>query len=223
MPSFRQVAADWLKQNSSGKIDYDFVYSIIGDVDIENLSSENIQECLSHLYDNVKLRGIIFASYEKFITEISQFAVDCGYIQEIPAIERRKDPDPNLYHSPDEPALKLLLSHEDCTPVGTILRLAWHCGLRRNEITFLLWEQVDLKVMQIVLPDRKVPLIYEMVLYLTRLRKQNAVYSEYVLISQRKSAPMAEQSVSALARRTLDILSCHMTFNRKTVIFQGVI
>ena len=204
MPSFREVAADWLKQNSSGNIDCNLVFLSLGDVDIKSLTSEKIQECLSDLYDNAKLRGVIFASYEKFIVSICQYAFDAGYISDIPKIEHRKEPDPNLYCPPDADAMELLLSHEDCTPVGTIIRLAWYCGLGRNEITFLQWEQVDLKIMQLVLPDRKVPLIYKMVLYLRRLYELNASYSNYVLISQRKSAPMAEQSVSALVRKTLD-------------------
>jgi len=204
MPSFREVAADWLKQISSGNIDCDLVFSSLGDVDIKSLTSEKIQECLSDLYDNAKLRGVIFASYEKFIVSICQYAFDNGYTSEIPKIGYRKAPKANLYNPPDQKAMELLLSHEDCTPVGTILRLAWYCGLGRNEITFLQWQQVDLKIMQIVLPDRKVPLTNKMVLHLRHLHEQNALLSEYVLMSQRETAPMAEQSVSALVRKALD-------------------
>ena len=207
MPTFKEVAADWMEQMKKKtviSIDCNLIFSILGDIDVVNLTSTEIQNCLSDLYDNSKLRGMVYASYEKFITDICQFAVDCGYIAEIPPIEHRREPNANLYYPPDEKAMELLLSHEDYTPAGTILRLAWYCGLGRHEITFLQWNQVDLKIMQIVLPDRKVPLIYEMVLYLRRLNELNSAYSEYVLISQRKTAPMAEQSVSALVRRVLD-------------------
>lgn len=204
MSTFREVAEYWLKENIIDKIDVSLVFSKIGDIDIRILSSEEIKLFLNYLYDDMKLRGIVFASYEKFVGDICQFAFSQGYISDIPKVEHRKVPDPNVFNQPGSSEMQRLLSHEDCTPAGTILRLAWYCGLLRNEITFLLWGQVDLKIMQIVLPDRKVPLIYEMVLYLSRLFERNAVYSEYVLISQKKSAPMAEQSVSALARKALD-------------------
>jgi len=204
MPSFKEVATDFLQQNCKGNLNFDLAFKFIGDMSIEKLTSEMILDHLSHLYDNEKLRGAVLASYQKFIIDVCKFAFDSGYITEIPKIERRREPDPNLFYPPDSDVLELLLSQEDCTPVGTTLRLAWYCGLSRNEITFLKWQQVDLKIMQLVLPDRKVPLIYKMVIYLNHLHEQNAAYSEYVLISLRKSAPMAEQSVSALARRALD-------------------
>jgi len=158
----------------------------LGDIDDKNLVSAEIKDCLSDLYDNSKLRGVIFASYEKFITDTCQFALDNGHIQEIPKIELRRESDPNLYNPPNADVMELLLPHENCTPVGTILRLAWHCRLRRNEITFLLLTQVDIKTMQIVLSDGKVPLICELGLYLERLYEQNSTFSEYVLISRRK-------------------------------------
>jgi len=204
MPSFREVATDCLQKNSNGNLNCDLAFKLIGDISIEKLTSEMIQDHLSHLYDNEKLRGAVLASYQKFIIDVCKFAFDSGYITEIPKIEHRRESDPNLFYPPDADVLDVLLSQEDCTPAGTTLRLAWYCGLSRNEITFLKWQQVDLKIMQIVLPDRKVPLIYKMVIYLGRLHEQNSAYSDYVLISQRKSAPMAEQSVSALARRALD-------------------
>ena len=118
MPTFREVASNWLKQNSSGNIDCNLILSSLGEIQIEKLNSTEIQNCLSNLYDNSKLRGIVFASYEKFITDVCQFAADCGYIAEIPPIERRREPNANLYNPPDEKAMELLLSHEDYTPVA---------------------------------------------------------------------------------------------------------
>jgi len=86
MPSFRAVASDWLKQNSSGSIDCNLVFLTLGDIDIKNLTSENIQECLSSLYDNANIRGRRLSSYEKFIGDICQFAFSLGYICDIPSI-----------------------------------------------------------------------------------------------------------------------------------------
>lgn len=180
------------------------LFSKIGDIDIKNLSSETVTNCLIDLYDNAKLRGVVFTSYRKFIGDVCQFAFDKGYIPEIPQIGLRNSPTPNLFNKPDDCAMQLLLSHEGYTPAGTILRLAWFCGLLRNEITFLLWNQVDFKENQLVLPDRKIPLSNQMVTFLSGLHYQNAHYSEYVLISSRNTAPMAEQSVSAIVRKSLD-------------------
>ncbi|MGI6156835.1 MAG: tyrosine-type recombinase/integrase, partial [Enterococcus lemanii] len=204
MPTFKEVAEYWLEENSTDKIDFDLVYQNIGNIDIKSVTSDELQKFFYNLYDNVKLRGVVFTSYEKVIGDIFQFAFNRGYISQVPKIERRNAPPPNLFHQPDSSAMQLLLSHEDCTPAGTILRLAWYCGLLRNEITYLLWDQVDFEQRQILLTDRKVPLNDEMISYLERLYKQNSRLSKHVLISQRKTAPMAEQSVSALARRVLD-------------------
>ncbi len=204
MLTFREVAVNRIAQNGANNISCDLLFARIGEIEIRNLSSEIITNCLTDLYDNVKLRGVVFTSYRKFIGEVCQLAFDEGYITEIPKIELRSSAVPNLFNRPDDSALRLLLSHEDCTPAGTIVRLAWLCGLLRNEITFLLWEQVDFDTNQLVLPDRKIPLTAQMCAYLARLRAQNAQYSQYVLISNRKTAPMAEQSVSALARKALD-------------------
>jgi integrase len=204
MLTFQEVSAQWLKLNSANTIDYDLLFSKIGSIEMEYLTSEILTDCLIALYDNAKLRGAVFTSYRKFIGEICQFAFDKGYLREMPKIELRSSPTPNLFNKPDSSAMQLLLSHEDCTPAGTILRLAWFCGLLRNEITFLLWNQVDFEGNQLVLTDRKIPLSDQMLSYLHRLHRENSQYSQYVLISSRKTAPMAEQSVSAIVRKALD-------------------
>jgi len=204
MPSFREIADSWMQQNSTEMLDCNLIFSNIGDIEIEKLSSKEKQDCLIDLYDNKKLRGAVYASYEKFLANVCKYACECGYISEITTIEHRSEPAPNLYYMPDSAALERLVSHEDCTPTGTIIRLAWCCGLMRNEIAGLLWEQADLQKKQLVLPNRKIQLTDEMVSYLSRLKKENALCSEYVLVSQRKTAPLAEQSISALARKALD-------------------
>lgn len=204
MLTFREVSAQWLTQNSANNIDCDLLFTRIGEIEMENLTYEILTNCLIDLYDNAKLRGVVFTSYRKFLGEICQFAFNKGYILEMPQIELRRTPTPNIFNKPNDCAMQLLLSHESLTPAGTILRLAWFCGLLRNEITFLLWNQVDFEGNQLVLPDRKIPLTSQMTSYLERLHKQNARLSEYVLISSRKSAPMAEQSVSAIVRKSLD-------------------
>lgn len=204
MHTFKEVADSWLEQNDADNIDCKLVLSDIGELEIGQLSSEKAQDCLIDLYDNKKIRGKIYASYEKFVSEVAKYAYECGYIPEIPKIEPRNEPAPNLYFKPDTPAMLLLISHEDLTPTGTILRLAWYCGLMRNEIASLLWLQVDLAKRRLVLSERTVPLNKEMCEYLRQLKKKNAGVSEYVLVSQRGSAPLAEQSISALARKALD-------------------
>ncbi|MFB0920444.1 MAG: hypothetical protein QMB62_06130 [Oscillospiraceae bacterium] len=204
MLTFREVAANFLAQNSANNINCDLLFARIGEIDINKLSSEIITTCLADLYDNAKIRGLVFASYRKFIVDVCQFAFDEVYISEIPKIELRSSAVPNLFNRPDDSAMQLLLSHEDCSPAGTILRLAWFCGLLRNEITFLLWEQINFTAGELVLPDRRIPLTDQMLSYLSRLHEQNSQYSQHVLISGRKTAPMAEQSVSAIARKALD-------------------
>ena len=204
MPAFKEVATQWLAKNRADNINCDLLFSRVGAIEIENLTSEILTNCFVDLYNNEKLRGTLFTSYRKFIDEICRFAFDNGYISEIPEFGLRCAPVPNLFNKPDASAMQLLLSHEDCTPAGTILRLAWLCGLMRNEITFLLWNQVDFEGAQLVLPERKIPLSGQMLSYLQRLHEQNAQCSQYVLISSRKTAPMAEQSVSALIRKALD-------------------
>lgn len=204
MPKFKEVAECWLKENRADKVDLNLIYSAFGDTAIEEIDSEAAQEFFNNLYDNMKVRGKVFSSYEKFFDGIFRFAFERGYISVLPHIERRYMPIPNLFNRPDEAAMERLLSNKDLTPGGTVLRLAWQCGLMRHEIACLLWEQVDFENRQIVLPDRKVPLSDEAAVYLKRLHEQNAGSFEYVLPSRRKNAPMAEQSISALARRVLD-------------------
>ncbi len=202
--TFEDVSSRWLKHTNANGINLGLLLSRIGDENIVSLSSEKLTNCLIDLYDNERLRGVVFASYRKSLGDILQFAFDQGYISEIPKIEQRSASVPNRYNRPDNSAMQLLLSHENGTPAGTALRLAWCCGLLRRELTFLLWKQVDFKEKRLSLPDRNIPLNDEMVSYLIKIYKCDSPYSDYVLLSQRKTAPMAEQSVSALVRRALD-------------------
>jgi len=111
---------------------------------------------------------------------------------------------PNHFNKPNEEALCGILIREDCSPIGTIIHLAWKCGLMRNEIPSLKWKQVDLNSKRIELEDRIIPVQEDTMRYLDKLYIENKYISDYVLVSQKKSAPMAEQSVSRIVRQALD-------------------
>ena len=105
MLTFREVAAKRIAQYGAGNLNCDLLFAGLGEIDIRNLSSERITNCLTGLYDNVKLRGAVFTSYRKFIAEVCQFAFDEGYITEIPKIELRSSEVPNLFNKPDDSAM----------------------------------------------------------------------------------------------------------------------
>lgn len=203
VPTFKEAAERYL-ENGGGLVDTDFIYARIGGRPIDEIGTGELRALFADLYTLEKLRGAVLAAREKFITSVFRFALDSGIISEIPEIAYRNAPPPNLFFPPDEQAMRALLSREEFTPAGVILRLAWCCGLLRSEITLLTWRQVDLKKKLLVLPDRSVPLDREMADYLVRLRAQSRHDSDYVLLSQRGAAPLAQQSVSAIARRALD-------------------
>ena len=111
---------------------------------------------------------------------------------------------PIHFNKPNEEAIYGILISEDCSPIGTIIHLAWKCGLMRNEMPSLKWKQVDFKSKRIELEDRIIPLQEDTMWYLDKRYTENKYISDYVLVSQKKSAPMAEQSVSRIARGALD-------------------
>ncbi len=202
-PTFKALAVHYL-ENGGEQVDTDFIYARIGGKSITEIDVEELRALFADLYTFEKLRGAVLAARKSFIIGVFRFALDCGILSEMPEITHRNTPPPNLFYPPDEQAMHELLLREEFTPAGIILRLAWYCGLLRSELTLLTWQQVDLENNRLILPDRSVPLSHEMVDYLKRLSTSPRPDSDYVLVSRRGTAPLAQQSVSALARRALD-------------------
>ena len=108
------------------------------------------------------------------------------------------------FHQPDEEAMRRLLRKHAWDPTGLILRLAWLEGLSRREIAALTWDDVDFEAGLLRLPDREVPLEEETAEFLRRWNRRCAGFSGMVAVSDRLRKPMAEQSISTLARAALD-------------------
>lgn len=98
---------------------------------------------------------------------------------------------------------KLLLECRD-TAEELILRLAWQQGLARDEIQRLTWAEAALEEGQLRLPDRSVPLEPDCQACLERRRKKLGRVSPFVVISDRRCRPMPPESISRLARNTLN-------------------
>ena len=74
------------------------------------------------------------------------------------------------YHKPDRQRILKLLESEYLTPAGTIVRLAWLCGLAASELSTLTWGQVDYENATIHLQDRDVPIPEQLISYLHSLQ-----------------------------------------------------
>lgn len=74
------------------------------------------------------------------------------------------------YHKPDRQRILRLLESEYLTPAGTIVRLAWLCGLAASELSTLTWRQVDCENAIIHLQDRDVPIPEQLISYLHSLQ-----------------------------------------------------
>ena len=107
------------------------------------------------------------------------------------------------FHPPDAAALEAFLrQHADGLDALT-LALAWRAGLVRGEIYALSWEQVTRGRRSLRLPDREVPLEYELPgMLAARQRMQPA--SPYVMSSERRRGRLSPASLSRLARGALD-------------------
>lgn len=101
------------------------------------------------------------------------------------------------FRRPDTAAMERLLEAHPCDRAGVALRLAWRAGLTRDEIVELTWAQVDQDGALLRPRGREVPLDGETAACLRRWRLTQKNAPERVL-------PMAPQSLSRLARRTLD-------------------
>lgn len=207
MPTFKELRNYCNNDKSSHLVDVKLLDSMIGHMEIGDISSLDYQNCFNELYDNAKLRGTVFSAHAQYIEKVFQFALENRFIDKIPTLETRAQTKPVKYNVPDETVLKRILAYEYTSPAGTILRLAWYSGLMRNEIVSLKWEQLDLGKALINLPDRDIPLVPEMLCYLQKLlREPNHEHFEHVLVSSRKTAPVGEQNVSVIARRALNQL-----------------
>lgn len=110
----------------------------------------------------------------------------------------------NVFYPPDALALERILQRECASATGVILRLAWHAGLTRDEISNLTWSGVNLITNELHLPDRTVPLAPDTTACLTQWQTLVGEYGEYVVVSEQRKARLAPQSISRLARTALD-------------------
>lgn len=199
MPSFNDIA-----KSAGIRPPTELDLSDISAPDISEITSEVIQDYLADLYDNKGVRGVVFARHKDYIISVLECAKQGGYIDDVPQIKLRTEEHIIKYNKPDRTAIEQILAQTEGQPVETIIRLAWECGLARAEIPTLKYDQIDFKNAEIVLPDRKVPIPSATLQFFKELRDKNQAHSDYVLISQKKEAPMAEQSVSRLVRYELD-------------------
>lgn len=107
-------------------------------------------------------------------------------------------------HRPDETALRRLLNDNPDSAATLLLRLAWQQGLTRDEIGSLTWQDVRFEEGVIALPDREVPLCPEMAECLQARLERGQSLSPYVLISDRLKEKLSPESISRLARITLE-------------------
>ena len=97
-----------------------------------------------------------------------------------------------------------LLAEQTQTAAGLILRLAWRQGLTREEIQRLTWNDVDFSAHQLRLPDRTIPLETETEDCLRRQAERPDPPTPFVVVSDRRRQQMPPESISRLARKTLD-------------------
>ena len=105
---------------------------------------------------------------------------------------------------PDARAMAQLLAEQTQTAAGLILRLAWRQGLTREEIQRLTWNDVDFSAHQLRLPDRTIPLETETEGCLRRQAERPDPPTPFVVVSDRRRQQMPPESISRLARKTLD-------------------
>lgn len=105
---------------------------------------------------------------------------------------------------PDARAMAQLLAEQTQTAAGLILRLAWRQGLTREEIQRLTWNDVDFSAHQLRLPDRTIPLEMETEACLRRQAERPDPPTPFVVVSDRRRQQMPPESISRLARKTLD-------------------
>ena len=105
---------------------------------------------------------------------------------------------------PDARAMAQLLAEQTQTAAGLILRLAWRQGLTREEIQRLTWNDVDFSAHQLRLPDRTIPLETETEDCLRRQAERPDLPTPFVVVSDRRRQQMPPESISRLARKTLD-------------------
>ena len=105
---------------------------------------------------------------------------------------------------PDARAMAQLLAEQTQTAAGLILRLAWRQGLTREEIQRLTWNDVDFSAHQLRLLDRTIPLETETEDCLRRQAERPDPPTPFVVVSDRRRQQMPPESISRLARKTLD-------------------
>lgn len=122
----------------------------------------------------------------------------------LPLTGRRRNVSKVTMRRPDARAMAQLLAEQTQTAAGLILRLAWRQGLTREEIQRLTWNDVDFSAHQLRLPDRTIPLETETEDCLRRQAERPDPPTPFVVVSDRRRQQMPPESISRLARKTLD-------------------
>ena len=86
-----------------------------------------------------------------------------------------------------------------------VLRLAWNLGLYREEMYNLKWKDISFAEQTVHLPDRTVPMGDEVAACLeARSKTYRGRLMEYVIVADKHGTHMLPQSISRLARTTLN-------------------
>lgn len=101
-------------------------------------------------------------------------------------------------------AIEELLASEPCSGAGVVLRLAWRAGLMREEIVSLTWDKVDFEHALLHLSDRSVPMDEDLTRCLRQWQTRCGSLGPYVAVSLHKRTHMRPESISCLARNTLN-------------------
>lgn len=109
-----------------------------------------------------------------------------------------------IINRPDPEAMQRLLDQYGYHATGTVLRLAWLEGLRREEIVALTWPDVSMEKKEIVLKDRTVPFYGDMESCIQERVRRHGKTSPYVVISEKFQEPLQPESVSRMVRKALD-------------------
>ena len=110
----------------------------------------------------------------------------------------------NTLNRPDKAAMARILENNQSNMEGIILRLAWKQGLTREEIRQLTWNDISFSSGQIILEDRLIPLDEETQACLQARYDFRGSVSPFVVISERCRRQLLPESISRLARKTLD-------------------
>ena len=99
-----------------------------------------------------------------------------------------------------EEAEQIVLAHKD-PPAGTILRLAFYLDMSQRQMATLKWGDVDLETGRIATKSTIMPA--SLVSYLSELKSQNSLLSEYVIIGCRDHKALPSDYISRIGKQIL--------------------